>query len=115
GLLEKSAAAVGIGAVRGHLLQVVPAREQLARRGDDDDSNRSVTGRRVECRLKRLHELDRQSVRWRVVQRQAKDWAFAFYGEERCHGRRSLRPGLGRVNILSGIAHARNRRRTYRV
>ena len=68
-------AKIGIGAMGGHLLEVVAGGKQLPSRGDDDDPGRIVVTGCLELGLKRFHQLDRQRVRGRIAKRQAEDRA----------------------------------------
>ena len=80
---EERLAPVSIGAVRAHLLEVVARGEEFPRRGDDDDANAVVVLGSVELGEERFHHGERQQVRRRIVQRQAKHRSCALRGNER--------------------------------
>src|SRR5947209_2970260 len=82
-MLEKSLAAVGIGPMRGHFLEVVPSRKQFSGSRQDYDMDRQIIASGFKFRQQRLHHLDREDVGWRVLQRQTKDSTLPFGADQR--------------------------------
>ena len=74
-LLEERPAAVGIGAMRGHLLEIVAGAEHLAGGGNDDDPHRFVVAGALQRGRQRGHHRDRKGVGGWTRQRQAQNGA----------------------------------------
>ena len=63
--LEERPAAIGIGAVRRHLLEIVPGRKDLAGGGEHDDADGAVAARRLERGLQVVASR-RATAHWRA-------------------------------------------------
>ena len=87
--------------MRGHLLEVVPARKQLSRGREDDDPDRFVIARIVQLGLQQFHYLYRQGVNRRVLEGQAKDSAVPFHADQACVAREFGK--IGQVGLRPSI------------
>ena len=76
---EVGAAMIGIGAMRGQLLEVVAGRERRSVGGDHDCANRRILTRRFNCRVQINNQLLRQTVsRLGAVEGQQSDAALGL-------------------------------------
>ena len=82
GALEKRLPAIGIRAMRGHLLEVVAGGEQLSRCADDDHAHRFVVARGIELCLDRLHDREREKIGRRILELQPKHWPEPFGADQ---------------------------------
>ena len=97
GFLEIRLAAVGVGAMGRHLLQVVAGGEHLARGGDDDDADGLVVAGAVESACNVGHHRQRQRVGRRIGERDAQDAVF----ELRVTGPPARRASCATISAIS--------------